>query len=96
MNLVFDDNPKIVELVLRTVLQKELHAVDTEGKHHNVEIKNLVKAQMKEGVSQGSNQKIMSVIQKLLSCNTPIEDILDIVNLSVDKVNELINSLKVK
>ena len=96
MNLVFDDNPKIVELVFRTVLQKELHAVDTAGKHHNVEIKNLVKAQMKEGVSQGSNQKIMAVIKKLLSCNTPIEDISDIVNLSVDKVNELINSLKVK
>ena len=48
MNLVFDDNPKIVELVLRTVLQKELHAVDTEGKHHNVEIKKS---------SEGSNER---------------------------------------
>ena len=69
---MLDDNPKIIELVLRTVLQKELHVVDTKEKHHNVEIKKS---------SEGSKvpiQKIMSVIQKLFSRNTPIEDISDI------------------
>ena len=57
---------------------------------YNVEMKTNRELGEKEGEARGRKEKEVEIVKKLHSLNTPIEKIAEIVNISTEKVKQII------
>lgn len=57
---------------------------------YNVEMKTNRELGEKEGKARGRKEKEVEIVKKLHSLNTPIEKIAEIVNISTEKVKQII------